>query len=192
MREELHAVDILKHVRMSRALRGRRRLPLLDFLCFSLAVHAYEVGHLMTMKLRPCVAEFLLKGVFQNRNITVLAKHQWNNQPIITRTHLAIAAAIAGERPIVPARYVRRSPLIVFGLRVELGGVVLEIESAEKLAAANRLRSLADQHSIHDHGVSGLQVLNGKLVFCGNIGREQIILTAEFNMVSLTQISKGN
>ena len=113
MQQELDAVDVLKHAGALRlgAISGGAASP--RGIQFAFPIELRQFGHLPAIDLRRRKTQLFFKGLLQNADVSVLTKDQRNHQPVVARAHLAIGPGIACERPLLPARNIRRLPVVL-------------------------------------------------------------------------------
>jgi hypothetical protein len=69
---------------------------------------------------------------------------------------------------------------------------VPEIARRKQLAAPQRLGSLSHQHAVHNHIAAYWKILCDELMFCGNIGQQQVVVASEIYKFALAQIGQRN
>src|SRR6476659_11356806 len=116
VQQDPHAVDIRKKLlwRFGFTWHSRR----LCFTRISFPIRLRKFRNLLPIFLRCCKAQLFLKSLLQIQNISVFTKDQGNNDPVIARADLPIAAPIPLEFSLTPARDIRRLPFVSGGLLV--------------------------------------------------------------------------
>ena len=165
MEEKLDAIDVLEQSR-ARWVFGRfRRAMTLYLIKPALAVQFDKFRDLAAVNLRRRKSQFLLKSLFQSFDITVFAKDQRDNEPIVARTDLAVVPVIAEKCAIPPPRYVGRSPMVFARFLVEGQCVVPDVACVQRRTLRNVLGCFSDEHAIHENRRSNGQVSGRKFMF---------------------------
>src|SRR5271165_4446070 len=110
VREEFDAVDVAKDPGRGRCAErlGERRCLYLFGATF--AIEPGEFGHLAAIDLRGSESKLFLERLFHDLQISVLAKDQRKNEPVIPGAHLTISPLVSKEGFRPPGRNVRRGP----------------------------------------------------------------------------------
>src|ERR1700682_3010459 len=110
MHQKLYTVDVSKQFRKGRRaprLGKRKRFELFQF---TILIKPDEFGNLTSINLRGCETQFFLEGLFQDGKISVFTEDQWENEPVISGTHLTIGPVVSEKCPIPPHRDIRWRP----------------------------------------------------------------------------------
>jgi len=130
--------------------------------------------------------------LFQDVQISVLAKDQGKNEPIIPCTDLAISPPVSKKRFRAPGRNLGRSPAGGSFLFVKGGGGVADVARGEQFSALQVLRDLADKNAIHDDVIAGDKILGEELMFGRHAGQEKVVVPGKANDLAFRQIGQGN
>jgi hypothetical protein len=155
-------------------------------------IEACQLYDLLTVDLWGRKPEFFFEGLFQDRDIAVLAKDQWRNNPIVSGADLAIASPVSEEMSSPPPRNVRCFPRPLGRIRVKWGGVVTSISGGQKLAAAYGFDRPSYNYSVHFHVRTRGKILYREFVFGRNIGFQRVGLRLQQNLLAFAEIGEGN
>ena len=111
VRQEFDAVHIWKKPRRLRTASRVLKRSFRYVVKPAAAVEPSEVPDKLLIALRAREAEFLFESAFEHGEITILAKDQRKNDPVIASSDLAVGAEVAKKGPRLPARDIRRSPV---------------------------------------------------------------------------------
>src|SRR5271168_2227839 len=168
MQKEFDSVDVLEK-------RGAlRTFPLGGGRIFAYPFHLprlvepRKLGNLLLIYSRLRKSQFLLKSLLQHADIPVLTKHQWHDQPMIPRTHLAVVPVISVKCSLLPARNVRTFPFVIFRFLVKRRGFVMDVPGRQNLSGLYCKHGLAHLHAIHIDRAALWDSFERKLMFCGN------------------------
>src|SRR5438552_5858251 len=189
MEEELDAIHIPEDSTRVSLLSLFLRRTVLDLRRLALPVLPDQLGHLLAIKLRPGKAQLFLKCLLEIENIPVFTKNQRHYEPEISRANLPVGAAISHESALLPARGVRRVPVIFPRPFVVLGCLVVDISGRQQVSTADRAKNLPDEDAIHGHACARRQILRGELVLGRNTSNERVLLARVLNCFASLQIS---
>src|SRR5258708_18457586 len=127
MKQKTHAVHVFEYFRTLRARRLSRQLPRLDLFRAAIRIEPCQLRHLPPINLRSRETEFFFEGLLQHPDVAVFAEHQRHHDPIISRAHLAIGSTISQKFPMLPSRYVRRSPAELFRFLLKRRRLVVDV-----------------------------------------------------------------
>src|SRR5579862_2615068 len=192
VKQKANAVDVFKQP-PSRGRNGfrwkilRRRL-----LCGSVAISFREVSDLLTIQLGHGEAQFFFESLLQNLDVLVFAKNQRNDEPVISRAHLPIGAAISEKCLILSARDIRRSPVEIARLLVKRRGLMLNVARRDEISRGDGFHCSTNKNAIHLDVVADGEVTHRELVLGGNVSRWDVCLAAEFDRGRGLQIRKSD
>src|ERR1700758_3853703 len=110
------------------------------FICLPRSILTNEVGNLLAINLWCRESQLLLESLLQHADIPVFAKHERNDEPIISRTYLTIRAPIPLEGSLAPSRNLRRRPAIALCFFVVRRGLMMGVAGGQDFALSDRLR----------------------------------------------------
>ena len=148
-------------------LLGRLQVGAQDFLHRLAGLHqGQHLAGLGLVAAAAGIAQVVHQGIFQHLNVAVFAKHQRNNQPVISRAHAPIRAVKTHKGAVLPAAHVGclpRSPLPGRVLVVGVSGVP-DVGRGETPTGADGFAGLAHQYAVHDNVLAGDQTRGCQLV----------------------------
>src|SRR3954468_8133205 len=156
------------------------------------AIKLYIRCYLLAIHLRRAEAQFFFKCLLEGGDIPVFAKYQWNDEPIISRAHLAIGTAIPLEESFFPSRHIGRSPTKLRPFVMEPGSLMMNVARREQTTFANRLRRLSNQNAIHDHISARGKVGGRKLVLSRDVRGKNIGLLLQPDLLAVLQVGDGD
>src|SRR5205085_1785214 len=113
MSEKLDAVKVGKNLALLTAIVSLAA-PILKKAAAARPMSPDQIGYLTPVDLRRRISQLFFKRLFQDSGVSVFAEHQRNHQPVIARSHLAIRAVVSEDRRLLPARDIRRGPVMGF------------------------------------------------------------------------------
>src|SRR6266850_3512859 len=125
MQQELDAVNVFEDRTTGRSVDLRSPNLVDDFARPAFLVKPRQCRHLLAIHLWRGESQLFLKCLFEHADVSVFAKYQRHNQPIISGAHLPVSAVISEERPLPPPSDVGWGPLIGAGLLPKWRGVML-------------------------------------------------------------------
>ena len=155
-------------------------------------IKARQLFDLLTVDLWGGKPEFFFEGLFQDRDIAVLAKDQRHNNPIVSGADLAIASPVSEEMSSPPPRNVRRLPRPLGRIHAKWRGVVTSISGGQKLAAAYGFDHFSHNYAVHFHARARGKILYREFVFGRNIGFQRVGLRLQQNLIAFAEIGEGN
>ena len=156
------------------------------------AVEPGEFRNLAAIDLRSSESKLFLERLFQDMQISVLAKDQGKNEPIIPGADLAVSPSVSKKRFALPGRNVRQGPAGHSFLFVKGGGGVADVARGKQFSALQILGHLADQNAIHDDVFAGGKILGDELMFGRHVGQEKLVIPGKANGFAFAQIGQGN
>jgi len=192
VREEFDAVDVAKDLGRSRRLRCFGEGECFYSFGAAFAVEPGEFRYLAAIDLRRSESKLFLERLFQDMQISVFAKDQGKNEPIIPGANLAIGPSVSKKRPAPPGRNVRRDPAGHSFLFVKRGGSVADVARGKQFSAWQILRRFADQDAVHDDVFASGEVLGDELLLGRHVGQEKIVTPGKANGFAFMQIGQGN
>src|SRR5256885_15035040 len=177
VRQEFDTVDVREKPRRLRAAGCFQKRSRCEAIKLARSIKARKIAHKLLIALRAGKAEFFLQGALQNGEVPVFAKDERKNDPVIARADLAVGAAIAKEGPGLPTGGGRRGPIQRLIAALIGRRIVANVFCRKKLATGNFLRSLADEHAIHNDVAARFKIDRGEFVFCVDIFGERVIVS---------------
>ncbi len=185
--QELDAVEVTKNFGSGGKALAFGKLEILELVGFAVAIETDKFGHVAAINLRKRESEFFLEGLLEDREITVLAEDERDDEPVVAGANLSIRAVVAKKGALTPRRNVGRRPTGGFRTGMEVGGGVANVASGEKVSLADGLGGGADEKTVHADFVAGVNILREEFVFGGNVREEGVGLVGKRDLVALAQ-----
>ena len=163
------AVHVFENPGTLRARRVFRQHARLDLFAPAIRIQPRQLRHLPSIHLWRGETQLLFKRLLQHPDVPVFAEHQRNNDPVISRAHLAVRPAISREFPLPPSRHIRRRPAILFRFLLKRCGLMVDVARGQQFSSPDRRDRFPHEHAIHDDGRASGKILRGEFVFCGNV-----------------------
>jgi hypothetical protein len=163
-----------------------------EFFQLSFTIQFRQIGDLATVELGRGETQLFFKCLLQHLYVLVLAKNQWNDQPIVSRAHLAVGSAISLEVLMLPPRNIGERPVKFAQLLAEGRSLVVNIARGQDFSGRDRSHRSAHQNTVHDDIVADAKLARCKFVFRGNILDQSKDLVCEFDSLTRLQVSQGD
>src|SRR5204863_4437268 len=146
-----------------------------------------QFRRLLPVNLRSREPQLFFKRLFQVNYVSVLAKNEGNDDPIISRADLTIAAAVSQKFLLPPTRNIRRAPTVPGRIFLVFRRFMTKVGKGQNLSLFYWLISFPDQHPVHDDVCSQGKVRDRKFMLSLDVRNKRILRPAEINLIALLQ-----
>src|SRR6187431_1330517 len=125
-------------------------------------------------------------------NISVFAKDQWNNQPVICCPYLPIRAMVSQKSFVAKFGYVWRSPLIGFRTSGKWSRLMFQVVRANYTAGRDGLECFTNNRSIHKNFLFRLDGCFCEFMFGRNVIHQRKKFTTQVYIFAGFEIRQCN